>query len=285
MAIAGDALREQAVKAYKTMQLSAGWGLVLMAACGVSLVGAGPLNDTGIDFCREHATGTDTPVTATTTCQPLPTHGAQDARYGRDPAAARGVLPKVGASSNTVNGNPNGFDFSKISNSGALLPADAALGSGSNDWACTYDNNTGLMWEVKVNDPTHLRHQGHTYTWYDSVHNYSGNPGTASRGTCQTVGRCDTEKFVADVNTEGLCGHTDWRMPTLQELYNLVDRGRRNPAIDPSYFPNTPMWYFWSASPCAGGSDYAWVVYFYGGLDYWGLRRSARHVRLVRAGQ
>ena len=36
---------------------------------------AGPLNDTGIDYCRDHATGADTPISATTSCQPLPTHG------------------------------------------------------------------------------------------------------------------------------------------------------------------------------------------------------------------
>lgn len=239
---------------------------------------AGPLNDTGIDFCRDHATGTDTPISATTTCQPLPTHGGQDARYGRDAAAAKGVLPKVDT------GGGKGFDFSKISNSGAVLPAGAALGSGPNDWGCTYDNNTGLMWEVKTTSG--LRNQSHTYTWYDSVHNYGGNPGTANGGTCETAGHCDTEKFAADVNTVGMCGKTDWRMPTLRELYNIADRGRTNPAIDPTYFPNTPAWTFWSASPYAGYSDYAWYMHFRsGGNDGWDHRTSAYHVRLVRAGQ
>ena len=124
------------------------------------------------------------------------------------------MLPKVGAGG-------KGFDFSKISNNGAVLPASATLGTDPNDWACTYDNHTGLMWEVKTTSG--LRSQSHTYTWYDSVHNYGGNPGTASGGTCQTTGRCDTEKFTADVNAAGLCGKTDWRMPTHQELYNLAE--------------------------------------------------------------
>ncbi len=249
---------------------------VLSGVFSLSGAQAGPLNDTGIDFCRDHASGADTAVSATTTCQPLPTHGAQDARYGRDAAAAKGVLPKVGAGG-------KGFDFSKISNSGAVLPASATLGTGPADWACTYDNNTGLMWEVKTTSG--LRSQSHTYTWYDSVHNYGGNPGTASGGSCATVGRCDTEKLVADVNAAGLCGKTDWRMPTLQELYNLADRGRVNPAIDPAYFPNTLASFFWSASPYAGNSDDAWYVYFYDSFNYWGDRSYAGHVRLVRAGQ
>ena len=250
---------------------------------------AGPVNDTGIDFCRENASGADTPISANTTCTPLPTHGAQDARYGRDAAAARGVLPKVGASSLSVHGNPNGFDYTKVSNAGADLPASATLGPNPGDWACTRDNHTGLLWEVKVNDAAHPRHMGHTYTWYFGANTYGG-PGTASGGSCATPGRCDTEKFAQDVNAsnggQGLCGHTDWRVPTLQELYNLADRGRTSPAIDPLYFPNTRAWYFWSGSPVAGDPGYAWVVYFHvGGSDYWSNRSNAWAVRLVRGGQ
>lgn len=241
---------------------------------------AGPLNDTGIDFCRDHTSGTDTTVTGSTTCVPMPGHGGQDARYGRDAAASRGALPKVGAGS-------KGFDFTKIANNGTTLPANAALGANPTDWACTYDNNTGLMWEVKVNDNSHLRHMDWTYSWYDSAHNYGGNAGAANNGACLAAGRCDTEKYVADVNAATLCGHADWRMPTLNELYNLADRGIAYPGstIDPTYFPNTLASVFWSGSPAAGVSDYAWNVNFGNGVDYWVSRNNAYRVRLVRAGQ
>lgn len=244
------------------------------------LVLAGPLNDTGIDFCRDPVTGADTTVTAATTCTAA--QGRQDARFGRDPAAARNAFVKVG-------GGSKGFDFTKIANNGSALPASAALGANPTDWACTYDNNTGLMWEVKVNDNTKLRHQDWSYTWYDSVHNYGGNPGTASGGTCLSAGRCDTEKFVADVNTAtaALCGKTDWRMPTLNELKRIVDRGIASPGptIDATYFPNTPSSAFWSGSPFAGNSDYAWFVYFNNGFGNAYGRSLTHQVRLVRAGQ
>jgi len=163
------------------------------------------------------------------------------------------------------------------------VAAGTALGPNPADWACTYDNNTGLMWEVKTTSG--LRSQAHSYTWYDSAHNYGGNPGTSSGGNCQTAGCCDTEKFVADVNSARLCNHADWRMPTVDELGNLADLGRSNPSIDPTYFPNTPASLFWSGSPFAGYSDDAWNVFFGNGDDGWDYRFNAVQVRLVRAGE
>lgn len=178
-----------------------------------------------------------------------------------------------------------GFDFTKIANNGDELDATATLGSAANQWACTRDNVTGLIWEVKVNDANHLRHQNHTYTWYNT-NSPDGNKGTASGGSCKTSGRCDTEKFVADVNNASLCGASDWRMPTIKELESIVHYGRVAPAIDTRFFPNTPSWYFWSGSPFAFSASGAWLVYFVSGDSYANLRSyNDIHVRLVRGGQ
>lgn len=233
---------------------------------------AGPLNDTGIDFCRDHASGNDTTVTTTTTCTTA--QGGQDARYGRDPATARGATAKTG-------GGSKGFDFTKIANDGTVLAAGAALGDNPTDWACTYDNNTGLMWEVKTTSG--LRNWDHFYTWYDSVNNYGG---VVSGGSCSDGSGCDTEKFVADVNVANLCNHNDWRMPTRSELMNLADIGiAPGPTIDATYFPNTYPANFWSGSPLAGMSPLTWYVDFAYGNDYWNSRNAAFKVRLVRVGQ
>ncbi|MFA7607548.1 MAG: DUF1566 domain-containing protein [Rhodocyclaceae bacterium] len=237
-----------------------------------------PLNDTGITWSGHATSGNATSCDAT--------HPAgQDCQYGRDAAAAASTLPAKTGGSALNNGIANGFDYTKISNSGTVLPASAVLGSGPDDWACTRDNVTGLVWEVKVNDVAHLRHMGHTYTWYNT-NSPDGNSGTADGGSCATAGRCDTEKYVQDVNAANLCGATDWRMPTVKELVGIADLGRSNPAIDPDYFPNTPSSIVWSGSPSAGYSGYAWGVYFGSGYaDNGSLRSNGNHVRLVRGGQ
>ena len=152
----------------------------------------------------------DTGVTATDGGAPA----GQDPQFGRDPAAAAGVLPKVGSS-----GIPTkGFDFTKIANDGSELPDTAILGTNPTDWACTRDNVTGRTWEVKTDDDG-LRDQDHTYTWYnpDSTAN-GGNAGTEDTGAgvgsdnCFDNARCDTQKYTDDVKSAGPCGFSDWRM-------------------------------------------------------------------------
>ena len=229
-------------------------------------------NDTGITWSGHAVDGN------AVSCNPAHPAG-QDCHYGRDAVAVAGMLDKVG-------GGNAGFDFTKIANDGSVLPAAAVLGGGPTDWACTRDNVTGLIWEVKVGDPLHLRFQGHTYTWYDP-NSPDGNPGTQNQGIC--VGSaCDTTGFLQAVNAQGLCGFSDWRMPTRRELQGIVDYGRHSPAIDTGYFPNTPGNRVWSGSPYAYSSYDAWIVYF--GLGYAGgadshLRSNRFPVRLVRGGQ
>ena len=215
---------------------------------------------------------------ATVSCTAATAVQGQDARYGRDAAAGTGALTKVG-------GGANGFDFTKISNAGGVLQPTVALGTGSNDWGCTYDNTTGLMWEVKTT--IGLRHYQYTYSWYSTnAAMNGGGVGTSNAGACFSSGRCDTEKFTQDVNalSPGMCGHSDWRMPTSRELLSLV-RLDAIPTIDSSYFPNTFVGGFWSSSPVAGRSDKSWFVDFNAGYTVDLLRYGLLQIRLVRVGR
>ncbi len=215
----------------------------------------------------------------------------QDGRYGRDPAAAAGQLGKTGAGS-------AGFDYTKIANNGNVLLANAALGSGLTDWACTRDNVTKLVWEVKTPPvPSGLR-SGHTYSWYSTDDTKNG--GSAGRGsvgvdTCNGTlfnygNKCNTQNYVAAVNAAGLCGKTDWRLPERNELLTLVHSGQISPAtIDPTYFPNTAPVFYWSRNTAVGAVGNAWSVNFGDGIfgpasSSTSGKGSTFLVRLVRTG-
>jgi len=238
--------------------------LLLSVLPGLLTVAQAQLNDSGETFSSE--TGADP-------------------QYGRDAAAAAGVLPKTGAGA-------KGFDFTKICNSGETAgsgncPAEPALGSGANDWACTRDNVTKRVWEVKTDDGG-LRDKDWTYTWYNSdATTNGGNAGLQDGGSCFEAATrdCDTKGYTDDVNATALCGFTDWRMPSREELRSIVDYGTRGPAIDTTFFSNTPSLNFWSASAFADFIIGVWNVSFSNGGDDASHRSGTYRVRLVRGGQ
>jgi hypothetical protein len=232
------------------------------------------LNDTGINWGGSYPSGNNPGCTGVEI-------GAQDCSHGRD------------FTNNDNSDGHAGFSFTKISNSGAELPSSATLGSGPNAWACTRDNVTGLIWEVKTADGG-LRDQDDSYSWYNTNSATNGgadgyaDPGATCEGyvSGQPATYCNTQAFVARVNAVGLCGLTDWRMPTRKELQGIVSYDRVAPAIDTAYFPNTREFsVVWSGSPYAGNSDVAWYVDFNVGFSDGANRDDGGQVRLVRGGQ
>ena len=251
--------------------------------------GAAGVNDTGQTQCYDVA-NTAVPCSAAVGGD-AGVNPRQDGRYGRDPAFPAGQYVKTGAGS-------AGFDYSKISNSGVVLLASAALGSAPGEWACTRDNVTNLVWEVKAPSvPSGLR-SGHTYSWYSTDNaNNGGSAGVGSvgmdscNGTLFNYGnKCNTQNFVAAVNAVGLCGKSDWRLPARNELLTLVHSGQISPAtIDSTYFPNTGPSYYWSRNTAVGAVGNAWSVNFGDGIfgpasSTTSAKASTFLVRLVRTG-
>jgi hypothetical protein len=193
------------------------------------------------------------------------------------------------------------FSYTKIANDGSELPKTAKLGTAPKEWTCTKDNNTGLIWEVKTTDGG-LRDSTKTYTWYEP--DASKNGGFAGH---ENNGQ-NTYAFTNAVNAQGLCGAKDWRLPTIQELgellvcsdgqyktwdspnnvdknlidctnYGLVTR----PAINTTYFPDIKdNYWFWSSSPYAGSSSSVWNVTTTSGGSDSNYKGSYGVVRLVR---
>jgi len=151
---------------------------------------------------------------------------------------------------------------------GTILNDDAG-GFASTPWSCVLDQTTGLMWEVKTTGVIGgLHNADYTYSWFNNTGtNDGGDPGLVSGGTCQDGAggtNCDTEKFTLAVNGVGLCGYTDWRLPYKEDLRSIVDYSVGAPglAIDTGYFPNATTTKYWSASPYAVQTTFAWLVDF-----------------------
>ena len=225
---------------------------------GIARCAMGQINDTGILACVGDTDGS---------C-PAPGLPGQDAESGRDALNLAGRLNKLGT-------GEAGFDWTKLDPDGEELPASAPA------WACVRDNYTGLIWEAKVEDPTDPSHFAHTYSWFnpDGSGN-GGQPGLSNGGSCQGS-PCDVSAYVTAFNQLRMCGATDWRLPTRQELGSIVHAGRTNPALDPAFFPLGAGLY-WTATPSAADPAQAWVVDFNDGSIRTEPKTTAGRIRLVR---
>ena len=208
------------------------------------------LNDTGITRGGNYPSGNNAGCSGVAI-------GAQDCSGGRDITH-----------NNNTDGHA-GFSFTKISSTGQELSANAPT------WSCVKDNVTGLMWEVKTTSGLHNR--ASNFTWYNT------DPATNGGANGDPGGNNNTQTFVTDVNTQGLCGASDWRMPSYGELQGIVSYGHYGPTIDIIYFPNSQSGFFWSGTSFAGGTDRAMGILFLCGNSWAAPRTETKKVRLVRS--
>lgn len=190
---------------------------------------ANGMNDTGVTQCASA-------VSASADC-PNTAAPRQDAEFGRDADLAGNILTKQG-------GGVGSLDLTKLGANGvALAIQDQAWDLAGNEvagtqWSCVKDNVTGLVWDSKVDDVSNYRHGGNIYVWYNSTATENGgNSGLACSESC------DTQSYVAELNTNAHCGFTNWRLPTMQEMYDLFGSEHQQ---DMHYFPHlltlAPYW-------------------------------------------
>ena len=84
----------------------------------------------------------------------------------------------------------------------------------------------------------------------------------------------------------GFCNHTDWRLPTIKELSQLIDSGRDEwPVITVDFFWQTIPDDYWSSTTNTLFTDHAWHVYFKYGIVDEDNKSKSYYVRAVRSGQ
>ncbi|EGM77659.1 Protein of unknown function (DUF1566) [Rheinheimera sp. A13L] len=190
------------------------------------------MNDTGVTQCAST-------VSASAAC---PNTGAprQDAEFGRDADLAGNILTKQG-------GGVGSLDLTKLGANGVALAIQSqAWDLAGNEvagtqWSCVKDNVTGLVWDSKVDDVSNYRHGGNIYVWYNSTATENGG-----NSGLECSESCDTQSYVAALNTNAHCGFTNWRLPTMQEMYDLFGSEHQQ---DTHYFPHLlPLAPYWTSN-------------------------------------
>jgi hypothetical protein len=149
------------------------------------------------------------------------------------------------------------------------------------------DSATGLTWEVKTNDGG-LRDWRNSYTNLDSTTQAQKWNGSAyvAPTLAELEAGGNSLGYVKAINTQGLCGYKDWRLPTEAELKTLL-LPQTPVTIDSTWFPYTQAAAYWTSSLAGDGSNpaYASFIYF---TDqpvttiFYG-RNSSLYLRLVRS--
>ena len=160
-------------------------------------------------------------------------------------------------------------------------------------WRCLEDQVTGLTWETKtlfftLFEDNDLHSARWNYTWRNTTGiNDGGGDGAQTGFECFGGTACSTEAFVAAVNAENYCGYSDWRLPTVEELYSIANLTHDELDLDRINFPNQRLSSSgsnrptWTATP-SQDPDRIWAVSDLGATVQ-SATRSAQ-VRLVRGG-
>jgi hypothetical protein len=144
------------------------------------------------------------------------------------------------------------------------------------------DTETGLMWlrfahgqqweSIIVMENAQMK-------WLQFAHGQRWNNGSV-KGTAKKVSWHDAIKIPT---TFSYGNYNDWRVPSIDELEMLIDKGEKGNYIDSEVFPKNNGEWFWSSSPFAAGSKvFAWYVYFGSGVSNYFNKDSYGYIRLVR---
>ena len=164
-----------------------------------------------------------------------------------------------------------GFSFTRLNFDGSEYSGTGADYT-TQPWSCVIDNVTGLVWEIKTTNGG-TSDANNQYTWYDGTNGTDDNTNPT------------TQELVDATNTAQLCGLTNWRLPTVQEVDSLANHNTHGPAVDIGYFPNTKgdgAELYWTAELDSDSSNSnVWAYNAYAGSTESAGSGSTYYVRLV----
>lgn len=140
------------------------------------------------------------------------------------------------------------------------------------------DLKTGLTWE-KLSWDGSIHDRLNQYSWQDAY-----------------------ALKIAALNTIAFAGHTDWRLPNVNELQTILHYGTTYPMVAPAFHTGCAAgcttltcscgWNsgyggserYWTSTTFAQAPFYVWTVAAYDGSVDYTARNEVRHVRAVRGG-
>ncbi|MBN2894267.1 MAG: DUF1566 domain-containing protein [Campylobacterales bacterium] len=137
-----------------------------------------------------------------------------------------------------------------------LTAASLLFGAYTRDAGIVTDSQTGLQWQDD----------------YDNNASTS-NDSIAYKNWTQALSYCED---LTDL------GHSDWRLPSINELYSITDDTLYSPAIDPAFVHTATDDWYWSSTTYAADTSGAWLVYFTNGDDRADHKSYSDYVRCVR---
>lgn len=159
------------------------------------------LNDTGVKLFFDGTTMVEE--------EPSSSFNGQDAAYGFDKT-------------------DGGFKFKKLDVKGIVLSNDAE------EYSCVLDERTNIIWEIKADEKTSPRYKFSTFTADVGIHS-DPHEQELLQSTCnkgEELSDCRSSTYVKYMNKISYCGKTDWRLPTTNEQFNLMDFSRKEFILD-----------------------------------------------------